>query len=131
MTQTHGVRRILMVGTARGPDGKDALTCGVAEMIPPGMKADLAGVEGALQEWVGAAPLRANGEFAEFAYREARGLRTPVPASEDPLANGAPPAPPNVAEVTISYGLGMLMITYGRSHEGGVEERPFGGAPSP
>ena len=126
----HGGRRMLMVGTLRGSDGKDALMCTVAELMPSGTKADLAGVQGALQKWVGGAPFRASGEFAGFAYRESHGVRMALETSRDPFANGEPRPPPDVAVVTFNYVLGMLMINYERSHEGPVEP-PFGGAPSP
>jgi hypothetical protein len=130
-TQAHGVRRVLLVGMQRDQEGEDTLTCTVSEMMPPGMKADVAGVQGALQKWVGTAPLRSSAVFGEFAYREAHGLRIAVPPSQDPLANDAPRAPPDVAEVAFNYVLGaMLTITYQRSHEGPVE-RPFGSGPSP
>jgi hypothetical protein len=129
-TQVQGVRRVLMVGTVRDPNGEDTLMCTVAAGMPPGMAADVAGVQGALEEWVGRAPLRASGEFAEFAYRESHGLRLAVPLSQDPLADDAPRSPPDVAVVTFNYFLRMLTITYMRSHEGRVEP-PFGGAPSP
>src|ERR1700722_377069 len=74
-TQANGVRRVLLVGIQRDQEGRDTLTCTVSEMMPSGMKADVAGVQGALQKWVGAAPLRSSAGFGEFAYREAHGLR--------------------------------------------------------
>jgi hypothetical protein len=89
-THAHGVRRVLLVGMQRDQEGKDTLTCTVGEMMPSGMKADVAGVQGALQKWVGTAPLRSSAVFGEFAYREAHGLRIAVPPSQDPLANDAP-----------------------------------------
>jgi hypothetical protein len=104
-----------MVGKVRDPDGADTLMCTVGEMMPADMKADVAAMQKALQAWVGGAPLRSSGEFAEFAYREAGGRRTPLPPSEDPLADGAPRPRPDVAGVTLHAEGAFPTITYQRS----------------
>src|ERR1700679_1379403 len=114
-TRVQGVRRVLMVGTIRDPDGKDTLMCTVVEVIPRGMKADFAAMQGALRSWVGGGPHRARDGFAEFAYREVKGERTPAPPSEDPFENDAARAPPDAALITMTSFLGMASISYSRT----------------
>ena len=113
-TQSRGVRRVLVIGTIRNPDGKQSLSCGVTEMTPPGMQADTAAMRSALQQWVGGAPVRSEGGFAEFVYRESAGRRTPLPLSQDPLASDAP-TPPDVAWITLHNLPTNVSIEYARS----------------
>jgi hypothetical protein len=96
-TQAQGVRRVLVVGTIRDPDGHARLSCSVAEVIPPGMTVDVAVVRKGLQDWVGAAPVRTRDAYAEFAYRD--------------------PGRSDVARVTLNYlaaPVNTLLLMYSR-----------------
>jgi len=111
----EGVLMVVEVGTIRDPDGGVALVCTVAETPPPGAKPDFDAIEGALQHWVGAAPMKASKGFAIFGYRVAGAQRVALTASQDPFAGAAARPQPDTALVSLVDVFGITpTITYMR-----------------